>query len=296
MRSDEYAPEIASAIELRDSLLAFDDWYGELVHNAISLRQCLTDLENSVSVEDYYLAHIEEQNSEAVLPRECHDDLTFLRDSWGAFSSEYFRLKKAIEAFHYGLMDDSALPHGSRWSTRLVLSVNKMVKPLRESLNVIGDRDPDEMAHPRKSDTGFEFILGRILGDNFPEKNWNEYFDRVLTCVDELEAVIINHNALLPKPSDGPFGVYTWRHNGEVIDDRMRPMAWKLARLLHEQSPAMLTYQELAEPVFGDRVEYVDSDRVGTHRKLANKFFEENNVPLRVRTSDGRVFLETVTR
>ena len=74
----------------------------------------------------------------------------------------------------------------------------------------------------------------------------------------------------------------------------MPPTSWKLAQLLFEKMPQRIPFCDLAAPVFGDREEFVDSDLVGTHRKNANNYFREHGIPLKVCTSQGNAYMETV--
>ena len=90
----------------------------------------------------------------------------------------------------------------------------------------------------------------------------------------------------MPKP-DGPCAPYTWRLDGDVIDDKMKAMAWALANLLFENRQ-LVEFSALAEPVFGDREALVTEDNVGTHRKNANKFFRLHGIPWRIRTKKRR--------
>lgn len=295
MQDSEYSPEIESAIELRDALLAVADWYGELSRNALSLRECLAGHDRTRPPGDYYVSVLESQDCKSVLPTDCQEKLEYLEDSWGLFSEEYLRLRKAHEDFSFELMDNLDLPLGSRWSTRLVHYVNEVGKPLREILNLLDEQDPDETAHPVTGNSGFDLLVGRILVGNFPQGNWKDLFDRIIGNIDDLEAVIANRYAMLPRPVDGPVGGYRWRHNGEVSEDSMRRTAWKLASLLYEKMPDMVDFRDLAEPVFGDREEPVDRNQVGTHRKFANKFFEDHGVPFRVRTSEQKAYMELLS-
>lgn len=117
---------------------------------------------------------------------------------------------------------------------------------------------------------------------------------------EQSESDVVNKEPYNPKPDpqptdpspspDGPVDIFSWSHNG-IIYPGMKPTSWKLAKHLWEQKERKVKLNDLAEPVFGDHAQVITKELVGNHRKLANKFFESSEIPLRVETKSSFVFL-----
>lgn len=85
------------------------------------------------------------------------------------------------------------------------------------------------------------------------------------------------------KGSDGPAIPYSWKADGNVVADRMKPTAWRLVNYLWAQPNRVSAYDHgLAAEVFQDHAVSVDKVRVGSHRRDANNFFKKHSIAWRV--------------
>ena len=87
----------------------------------------------------------------------------------------------------------------------------------------------------------------------------------------------------LALPADGPVDGFRWRHNGEVIQDKMAPGAWRLANHLFLSEDRTASYVELAPIVADDHAEnFLDASNCRGHQTKANKFFKDHDVLLEI--------------
>lgn len=94
---------------------------------------------------------------------------------------------------------------------------------------------------------------------------------------------------------DGPCHPYTWRHNGVTLADNLLQRAtWNLVNYLWNAINYTALFDDLGEPVYGDREEFPGDTQVGKQRTLANKVFATHGIPWKVATSprDHRVWLK----
>jgi hypothetical protein len=89
--------------------------------------------------------------------------------------------------------------------------------------------------------------------------------------------------AATPSEPDGPAGVYQWRLNGRLILKTMREGSWRLVKFLYPEGSA--TFDDLAEPINGDREEVPDSISIGSLRRDANSYFNAHGIPYKVSVS-----------
>ncbi len=82
--------------------------------------------------------------------------------------------------------------------------------------------------------------------------------------------------------ADGPCLPYTWRQDGNPIDDQMQPGAWKLVDHLWKQRGHAATFAELKPPVYDDREHTAGDDAFGSLRRAANTFFNKHGISWRV--------------
>lgn len=99
---------------------------------------------------------------------------------------------------------------------------------------------------------------------------------------------------LPPAGPDGPADVFTWRHNGKLIEveegGRMEAKAWHLAEYLFKQRGKRVAISELTDVggLFAD-----DSDESVTRAKSkATCWLREQRVPYRLKTLKGHVWIE----
>ena len=87
------------------------------------------------------------------------------------------------------------------------------------------------------------------------------------------------------KKPDGPFGTSGFRwHTREKTG--LRPDSFQLVSHLWNAIDRTSTWDDLAEPVFDEHEgDYVTSDRLGSVRRDANKFFQTKGFPFKVKLS-----------
>ena len=90
--------------------------------------------------------------------------------------------------------------------------------------------------------------------------------------------------------ADGPFppNGFSFSGNEGTIS---RPKVWKLLRALWEAEDNTLEFHDLANPVWGDREELIDSPKVSSLRRDANRFFGKHSIPFTVAIKDTFVSL-----
>jgi hypothetical protein len=103
-------------------------------------------------------------------------------------------------------------------------------------------------------------------------------------------------NGTIPS-ADGPCGTDGFKFGG-TEKSGMPPTAWRLVKFLWDKPDRSADFSDLADPVFGDREEYVTADRVGSARREANACFRRWGFPLKVETSPSslRVALKIVAQ
>jgi hypothetical protein len=92
---------------------------------------------------------------------------------------------------------------------------------------------------------------------------------------------------------DGPVIGYFWRYNGRTTKP-MQPGPWKLADFLWHSRLRTATFDQLAEPLKGDKADAVTTDSVRSHCKRANQFFEREQIPLVISIKAETVSLESI--
>ncbi len=84
--------------------------------------------------------------------------------------------------------------------------------------------------------------------------------------------------------TDGPFGLdgFCWN----TVERRgLEAVPWRLVAFLWPKTDRAASFDELAEPVWKDREQYVTADMVSSARKKANKFFVKGAFPFQIKTS-----------
>lgn len=96
-----------------------------------------------------------------------------------------------------------------------------------------------------------------------------------------------------PKNSfpDGPFGVYQWRLNAQVLDEQMQAAPWRLVNYLWKQEHNSASFDELKQPVYADEHHVADESTFGALRSKVNAYFKRHNVPYCVSIKKGMVLL-----
>jgi len=89
---------------------------------------------------------------------------------------------------------------------------------------------------------------------------------------------------------EGPVGPNGFRWNGRTYEG-LPPVPFRLVQYLWSQENRFADFDDLAGPVWGDQAGEVDTSRVGSARKVANKFFEKHNIPFRVTLRRFQVWL-----
>lgn len=149
--------------------------------------------------------------------------------------------------------------------------------------------------------------------ENDPHPTWQDYRRKLQGYGADLQGI---RQAVLPAPPtvfgqsdgpaaksnqppqedpDGPCHPYAWRRNGQKLPDHcLQRATWNLIDHLRKQADHTATFDELAEPVFGDHALVPGDRQVGLQRSKANDFFKKHHIPWKVATSpkDGRVWLE----
>lgn len=83
-----------------------------------------------------------------------------------------------------------------------------------------------------------------------------------------------------PPDPDGPVDGFRWRRNGVVIQDKMPPMAWRLANHLFHCSGNAADYAALAPIINDDHSEtMLDYSNCRGHRDKANVYFRCHGIP-----------------
>ena len=91
--------------------------------------------------------------------------------------------------------------------------------------------------------------------------------------------------------SDGPCNSFKWRHNDKEISVSGGPQVWRLLDYLWKLNGKSASFQELAEPVYGDRNEEPSRGSICSMRAKANKFFKRKKIPWRVGIKANQVSL-----
>lgn len=125
-----------------------------------------------------------------------------------------------------------------------------------------------------------------------PLSHWQLLIRRGRKYAADLYAIRSEVGSQLP---DGPFPPNRWRNNGEVMKQGMALTSWKLVHFLWQAKNRCALMRECAGPVFDDMNVTVDRARIGSHRKVANHFFAEYQIPWKVATSGEYVSLESST-
>jgi hypothetical protein len=112
---------------------------------------------------------------------------------------------------------------------------------------------------------------------------WRSYRRRAQSYAHDLYALRSEIGAIL---IDGPVAPNGWRSQGELIDNFLTNIPWKLVNFLFSnKSNRSASFSELADPVFGDHVLNINADRLGAHRRDANKAFKKHAIPLKLSIS-----------
>ena len=79
-----------------------------------------------------------------------------------------------------------------------------------------------------------------------------------------------------PEGDDGPASPYTWIQDGKRFDGEMNQRAWELINFLWHSDGRRSSYEELAEPVYGDSSRELSGDEIPSLCRKANKFFQKH--------------------
>jgi hypothetical protein len=90
---------------------------------------------------------------------------------------------------------------------------------------------------------------------------------------------------------DGPFDPYGFRWDGQEYHG-LAQIPWRLLAFLWRQEKRSARFDELAEPVWQDRTEAVDSRNFGSSRRDVNRWLKSKSIPLRVRSKSNIAFLD----
>lgn len=93
-------------------------------------------------------------------------------------------------------------------------------------------------------------------------------------------------------PDDAPTPPDGFTYKGQKFQG-LTPKPMRLIIHLWIQTNRTSRFDDLADPVWGDRNEIVTKDAVGSLRRQANKFFKDNNIPFRVTINEPHVTLKT---
>jgi hypothetical protein len=144
------------------------------------------------------------------------------------------------------------------------------------------------LVNSRKLDTAIERARRGLSIDWAKLARWNLLSD-IREGLDELP----RPNGKKPKEpptGDGPFPPDGFRYGGreERID---RYKVWKLVNYLWTCRNRTSAFEDLAQPVWGEKETIVGKDQVGSLRRDANHFFEEKAWPFRVQIKNDYVSL-----
>lgn len=92
---------------------------------------------------------------------------------------------------------------------------------------------------------------------------------------------------------DGPCDPYTWRLNGEKINDQLQPAAWKMIAHLWTLPEKFASFDELIVPTYDDHDHVADGIAFGSLRRAGNAFFEKHGIPQRVSLKGASVLLKS---
>jgi hypothetical protein len=95
---------------------------------------------------------------------------------------------------------------------------------------------------------------------------------------DGFVAQLVASHFAVPRP-DGPVEPLSFAWDG-VVFPGMRPMAWKAVSHVWQARRRCADVSDMAEPVWGDRVDVPTDDEVGSVRRDANRFFRKHNIGL----------------
>lgn len=104
----------------------------------------------------------------------------------------------------------------------------------------------------------------------------------------------------LPRPAgnnkpDGPFPPTGFRYKGREGRD-CRPLPWRLIDYLWSQRDRSASFNELAEPVWGDKGRLIDPNMLGSARREANKFFRKHGFPFIIKKARNQYLASLVDR
>ena len=92
-------------------------------------------------------------------------------------------------------------------------------------------------------------------------------------------------------PPDGPLPPDGFRWKGKEFRG-LAPQPWRLIDFLWQQKGQQAEFAQLAEPVWRDRAEAVDSKNFGSTRRDANRWLKSHDLPFKVESKSDTAFLK----
>lgn len=184
---------------------------------------------------------------------------------------------------------------GKHWSTivqrHVILESERWPRlPTREVWN------PNISIHPRRASVPVRLDhLLLYFAESDPTELWQTICRRIDSCIDDIQAVARGLGTRVDVNPDGPFGAYQWRNKGVELQDKVRPLTWKLCKFVLSRRDWSATFEDLEGPVW-EMGECPDAAQVGRQRTLANDYFSTNKVPLKLASSpkDRKLWVERV--
>jgi hypothetical protein len=146
----------------------------------------------------------------------------------------------------------------------------------------LGKYDPN-----RKLDFSRPYYFAVTCLDEDPTQEWYRCLLKTYSYTNELIAIRGERDQLSSFPKDeesipdGPIGIDAWAYQ-QVVYKKLARKPWLFAKALFEAMPYSVAFEEFSMSVMDDHAENVDSVKVGNWRSKANKFFMENQIPLRI--------------
>ena len=173
---------------------------------------------------------------------------------------------------------------------------------VNEILRIPGKLIPLDYASKKQSDWPIEYadlkipvslpILFERIEAYAPFPTWEKIRQRMESYSCDLLAIRPKLGAVY---ENGPVPIRSWRQDGKLLGGWL-PKAWNLVNFLYTKKDRTASYDETAEPVFGDREIVVTSELIGSHRRNANNWFLEHNIPLEVTAPAPYVKIEQLDK
>ena len=150
--------------------------------------------------------------------------------------------------------------HSDEWHKALLLHVQRRLAGVESELGDAARVHAENVSAERE----FAEVLLRT-----PESEFNQAIEDAVK------------SQFAASPLDGPGCLYSFCWCGTVYPGMM-PTSWRLVRYLWKARHRTASFKDLAGPVWDDHAETITGSQVGSARRNANRFFEENEIPLRV--------------